>query len=360
MKTDLQPKLSLEFPPLPAGAASTGSSSSNAAANTGSSSSNAATSEISAGQDISQVPDDPRTSVSDISGKAKSQYTRPQQQQAQQEAAEDQDRITSSFTDDPIKWFQMYKYWNWNLAKDDPRGRFNERSFQNTMNMSRLADAYNNRLWQRAGTVGRTTAMYGSTDSHTNAPVQYNVQTEEMRQRDADRAVDSAARQSDIRRQASLLDYPLELQRSADQAKQSLAKYQAQTGIDLERFIQKGIFDSEYTQSWNTYWQNLVYKFTQELGLNINERLYKKIINLNYPFSQIYAYLQKGINVPNQLQMYAYQWINEMLNDPSLTPADRMQLSTTMYGLVAGMVARQGLGSFGQGIMGNAPATGPQ
>ena len=348
MKTDLQPKLSLEFPPLPTGAASAGSSG------------NTPSSEVDAGPDISQVPDDPRTSASDTSGKAKSQYTRPQQQQAQQEAAEDQDRITSSFTEDPNKWFQMYKYWNWNLAKNDPRGRFNGRSFQNTMNMSRLADAYNNRLWQRAGTVGRTTAMYGSTDSHANAPVQYNVQTEEMRQRDADRAVDNAARQSDVRRQASLLDYPLELQRSADQAKQSLAKYQAQTGIDLERLIQKGIFDSEYTQSWSSYWQNLVYKFSQELGLNINERLYKKIINLNYPFSQIYAYLQKGINVPNQLQMYTYQWINEMLNDPSLTPADRVALSTTMYGLTGGMLAKQSISGFGQGIMGKTPATGQQ
>ena len=150
METDLEPKLMLSFPDVPAAAAGTNS-------NPGSTQTN----EISAGQDISQVPDDPRAHAADISNKAKSQYTRPQQQQAQQEAAHDQDRVTSSFTEDPGKWFQMYKYWNWNLAKNDPRGRFNGRSFQNTMDMSRLADAYNNRLWQRAGTVGRTTAMYG-------------------------------------------------------------------------------------------------------------------------------------------------------------------------------------------------------
>lgn len=349
MKTDLDQKLVLQFPDVSAAPVSPKSDSSSGQAQ-----------EINAGQDISQMPDDPRVSASDVSGKAKSQYTRPQQQRAQQEAAQDQDQITSSFTDDPNKWFQMYKYWNWNLAKNDPRGRFNGRSFQNTMNMSRLADAYNNRLWQRAGTVGRTTAMYGSTESHPNDPAKYSIQTEEMRQRDADRNIDNLARQSDAQRQASLLDYPLELQRNADQAKQALAKYQAQTGIDLERLMQKGIFDSEYTQSWSSYWQNFVYKFAQELGLNINERLYKKIINLKYPFSQIYAYLQKGINVPNQLQMYAYQWVNEILNDPSLTPTDRVTFANTAYGWLAAIQAKQGISGFGQGIMGKTPITGQQ
>lgn len=349
MKTDLDQKLVLQFPDVSAAPASPKSANGSVQ-----------TKEVSAGQDISQLPDDPRTSASDISGKAKNQYTRPQQQRAQQEAAQDQDQITSSFTEDPNKWFQMYKYWNWNLAKNDPRGRFNGRSFQNTMNMSRLADAYNNRLWQRAGTVGRTTAMYGSTESHPNDPAKYNVQTEEMRQRDADRNINNLARQSDTQRQASLLDYPLELQRNADQTKQALAKYQAQTGIDLERLIQKGIFDSEYTQSWSSYWQNLVYKFAQELNLNINERIYKKIINLGYPFSQIYAYLQKGINVPNQLQMYAYQWINEVLNDPSLTPTERTTMATAAYGMLGGMLAKQSISGFGQGITGKTPTVGQQ
>lgn len=352
MKTDLNQKLTLQFPPVtPAPSAPTSSKSNNGSGQT---------TDIDAGQDMSQVPDDPRTSAADVSGKAKSLYTRPQQQQAQQEAAQDQDHITDSFTEDPDKWFQMYKYWNWNLAKNDPRGRFNNRSFQNTMNMSRLADAYNNRLWQRAGTVGRTTAMYGSTQSHPNEPVKYSAQTEEMRQRDADRNIDNLARQSDTQRQASLLDYPLELQRNADQAKQALAKYQAQTGIDLERLVQKGVFDSEYTQSWSSYWQNFVYKFAQELGLNINERLYKKIINLKYPFSQIYAYLQKGMNVPNQLQMYAYQWINQMLDDPSLTPTDRVSFANTAYGWLAFIQAKQGLSGFGQGITGKIPTVGQQ
>lgn len=282
---------------------------------------------LSPGQATAQMPNgigtDTGADISDTTNKVYGQYTGPKRKQDLDENRVNQDNVTDAFTMTPEQWYKMYGYWNWDLAKNNPNGNLNNLSFESTLHQSRIADALNNKRHWKAAKIGRrTNSGFGTNEFQEGYSERWEpTETQEMRQMRVNEKLAEEARQRQVNRAENIQDYPFELQKRADQYKQQLAYYQAQTGVDVNRLMQKGIFDSEYSQSWNTYWNNYVTRFATELGLDVKDRVFQKAINLKYPFSQVYAYLHAGMNVPNPVISAAWETVQSFASqfeDPEM------------------------------------------
>jgi len=298
---------------------------------------------------ISKMPGDPRAESATVQNAALNMYNDKAVQKDLSTHADRQQGIVDDFSMDPEQWYKMYGYWNWDLAKNNPVGNLNNRSFGQTLSASRLADALNNRRHWRAAKIGRRTNSGFGTNEYTPGYSERwePIETQEMRQMRANEQMDLAARQRQINRAESIQDYPLELQKQKDRINADLTKYASQSGIDLQRAMQAGKWKAEYAQSFDTYWSNFMTQFSKELDVDIRDRVMSKIANLKYPYSQIFAYLWGGRAV-NPAVEAAYQYINA-LTDDILDPKVKAEVSAGAYASLAGIVEAPVVNTFRHG-----------
>lgn len=299
---------------------------------------------------ISQVPGDPRASARKKQAETLGMYTDADTDKDLAVHSQRQGKIVDDFAMSPEQWYKMYGYWDWNLAKNNPNGNLNNRSFGRTLRQSRIADALNNTRHWRAAKIGRrTNSGFGTNEYQEGHSERWEpIETQEMRQMRANERLDELTRQRQINRSENIQDYPLELQKQADRLRQDLTKYASQTGIDLQRAMQAGKWQAEYGNSWSTYWSNFMTKFSRELDLDIRDRVMQKISRLGYPFSQIYASLSGGM-APNPLIATAYQYIEEAISGES---DSRTQAAIAMAAMssLSGMLFAQASNTFGAGF----------
>lgn len=290
---------------------------------------------------ISHVPGDPRASASDKQLQVEDMYNNDAAERDLDTHAARQKQIVDSFAMSPEQWYKMYGYWNWNLAKNNPNGNLNNRSFAATLDQSRLADALNNRRYWRAAKIGRrTNSGFGTNEYQEGHSERWEpIETQEMRQMRANERLDEHARMRQIDRAENIQDYPLELQKMSDRLQSDMAKYATQTGVDLQRTMQAGKWNAEYGQSWSTYWSNFMNKFSQELSLDVRDRVMSKIAQLKYPFSQIYAALSGGM-APNPAIQTAYQYLNSLCEGIT-DPKEKMLTFMGGLSLMSGSLFRQ-------------------
>ena len=290
---------------------------------------------------ISNVPGDPRAKAVEKQAETNAMYTDEDAAKDLATHANRQNQIVDNFAMTPEQWYKMYGYWDWNLAKNNPNGNLNNRSFGSTLAQSRIADALNNQRHWRAAKIGRrTNSNFGTNEYQEGRSERWDpIETQETRQMRADERLDAQAGQRQINRSENIQDYPLELQKQSDRLQQELTKFVSQTDINLQRAMQDGKWRAEYGDSWQTYWSNFVTKFSKELDLNIRDRVMQKIARLGYPFSQIYASLNGGI-APNPLISAAYQYINEAAADIT-DPKEKSSVIAGAYASLAGILDAQ-------------------
>lgn len=302
---------------------------------------------------ISEVPNDPRTSAINKQAETNAMYSDEDAAKDLATHANRQNQIVDNFALTPEQWYKMYGYWDWNLARNNPNGNLNNRTFGRTLALSRVADALNNQRHWRAAKIGRrTNSGFGTNEYQEGHSERWEpVETQETRQMRANERLDELTRQRQINRSENIQDYPLELQKQSDRLNQELTKYASQTGIDLQRTMQAGKWQAEYGNSWQTYWSNFMTKFSRELDLDIRDRVMQKIARLGYPFSQIYASLSGGM-APNPLITTAYQYINEAMageTDSKAKAAIAMAAMSSLSGMLGAQVfntARAGFGNW--------------
>lgn len=232
-----------------------------------------------------------------------------------------QDAITDSFAMSPDEWFKMYGYWNWNLAKDNPNGNLNGKTFTNTLGLSRLADALNNRRHWRAAKIGRrTNSSFGTNEYQEGHSERWEpIETQEMRQMRANEQVDAQARARQVNRAENIQDYPLESRKAADAAKRGIATVLSQSEISAKRHMQQTKFDKEYAASWDEYWNELLNAFTTNMPYYLKEKVYQKLINLRGEYRQMYAKFMGMGGAPDELTTLMIQDIVRLCgNDPNM------------------------------------------
>lgn len=307
----------------------------------------------SATANISNIPDVTPAEASSKAQKTRDVYTNTQMDEDLRRARRRNEDIASSFIDNEEEWNRMYPYWSWNLAKENPRGNLNGMNFRDTRYMSRPADALNNERHLKPTDIGHRTLHYGSTGTGAEGAGSERwepIETQEMRQMRANEELDKRARQRDVDRQADVEDYALELRKMLDKSSIDINDYAARTGIDLERFMQQAVHMAEYSKSWDTYWAALKERFSQELGLDISERIFAKLANIkDYPLKQLYALYLKGINAPTPMMSDLYSFMQSSINEAKAKGASKDEIvgMWTMLSLMTAMGnASAGVGAF--------------
>ena len=278
----------------------------------------------------SEVPGDVRANQSQVQSDMHSAYTSAQQAADIDTAAQRQDAITNNMT--PEQFYDLYGYWNWNLAKNNAKGNLNNKTYGNTLYNSRLADAFNNRKYWKAARIGqRTNSGFGSTAVQQGQAIQYNpIETQETRQQRANEQIDLLARQGQQNLATNMQGYKFELQKSADKIKQELASLVSRNGIDLSKHVQESIWDKKFGGSFDAYWNNEMQKFAKELDVDIKDRVLEKLAQLKHPYQEIYASLHGG-NAPSFLTDLAMQYVNSVTADI----ADPKEKATTLANSLA-------------------------
>lgn len=176
-----------------------------------------------------------------------------------------------------------YAYYDWNLAQNNPRGNLNQRSYDTTLRMSRLADAVNNRLHWNPGTAstimtrnGPQTLGQGTGEVEKWEP----IETQEMRQMRANERLDERAREAGVDLQSRIQAYPQEVQEQMDKALLSLRDYIARADDDFVSWFQKNVIQMEYNNSWQNYFNEVFRQYLVELDLDKGSRLYRELRRL--------------------------------------------------------------------------------
>lgn len=190
-----------------------------------------------------------------------------------------QNDIVGQYANNPALWGMLDPNWQNPHANNNFRGNINGRSASNTLQLSRLADAFNSQLHSSPTDIGaRSVTGAGISGSGTGienaTPKRWDsIETQEMRQMRNNEQLDKYQRQQDIDREAKLRGHSLNLQEQADKSRSSIAEYSAKTGIDFENALRKAVIDSEYTQNNATRYSNILAGFANELQNSNNDRV---------------------------------------------------------------------------------------
>ena len=129
-----------------------------------------------------------------------------------------------------------------NQAMNSQRGNLNKLTFDSTLNLSRAADALNNKRWLRPGRAGLFTKKYGVDRGDVGGSERWEpITTQEMRQMRQDEDIESAVRRRDINRQANVLDYSQELRRKADDSIYTIANLLGTSDVNINNAIRNGV-----------------------------------------------------------------------------------------------------------------------
>lgn len=266
---------------------------------------------------IAKLPNVTPKSATSVADSYRDIFTEDDADKYLNRSKERQSDIDSSFTDNPKEWYRRYRYWDRNLAQDNPRGNLNNMAFRDTAFRSRIADALNNERHLKPTDIGRRTLHMGATGTGADQAGSERwepIETQEMRQMRANERLDEMTRGYDIERQKRIEDYPQVLREEMDKVNRELAKYSTQTGIDTERLMQRAVQAAEYTNSWNTYWNAIQQAFAQEYGLDISERVFSKLASIDdYPLRQMYAYFKSGMTVPSTINELANRRMSDIV-----------------------------------------------
>lgn len=165
-----------------------------------------------------------------------------------------------------------------NFAKQSRYGNLNRKPFNNTLNLSRLADALNNKRHWVARDIGRrTNSGFGTMEGQQSSGERWEpIETQEMRQMRANEALDRQQRQEDIALQSKINAYPYTLQTRTDDITNNLAQQVGMDNISFKRAVQDAVFRANYelptnaaqTQKVQTYAKYLQAEFGSTIMVN--------------------------------------------------------------------------------------------
>ena len=239
--------------------------------------------------------------------------------------------------------------YNKNQAKNNVQGNLNRLNFNDTLDLSRKADALNNRRWWRGEDIGaRTNSGFGSSSVGIGRSTKYEpIETEEMRQMTANRALDKYARERQIGRAETAKDYNQRLQENADKLRFELASRIGMSEVDLLRSMQNAAFEVKYTAPNRNYISTVAQNMIQRLALeNKNEviQLAAKLYKDNPVWADNYISNMLAGNMPSlkdSIESKAYSAIisaagNDWYKAEQLINGLQLVLNTMMINQYAG------------------------
>lgn len=196
-----------------------------------------------------------------------------------------------------------------NVIKGTPSTNMNGKTANQTLRLSRLTDALNNRVWTAPVTGGYATETYGTADiSNPTGYKREAIETADTRQQQRLEQYEAAARDLDFN--------ILKLQQQYN-----LMKAQGADTTQLNLWYQ-----TAYQGMMQQFGQNL-YHWQQQTDLKYNVQKAHTIRNLNHRNPEAASYLTAilGAGVVNNIIDADYnQAMADIMNDPSLTWQKKM------------------------------------
>lgn len=265
--------------------------------------------------------------VSDIQktkATAEGAYSEADDDAIQARADTKQRDIVNNFVDNPELQTRLDPNMNNPHASNNFRGNINGRSAGSTLQLSRLADAFNSQLHASptdigarsvtgSGISGPGTGIEGATPKRWNP-----IETQEMRQMRNNERLDEKQRGLDIDREARIRNYPLDLQQNADKMQSELASYSAKTGIDFGNLLKKSVVGLEYDANGQTRLQQFMSAFNLEIQNLTNDKIKNMLLKYtnNPVVMQMLAQVYKaGFQSPALAQWYKGKYMEQIVND---------------------------------------------
>jgi hypothetical protein len=163
----------------------------------------------------------------------------------------------------------MDPQWQHNHGKGNYRGNLNNKSFEQTLNLSRAADALNNSRHWDPGTMGRTTnSKFGSQAAQMGKSERWEpIETQEMRQMRQNEEMEKQVRERDVKRQGDTQDYALDLQKKADEARFNMSQALNMSDKDVEQALRQAAINVNMNLPAQTRASQMITNFAEELKL---------------------------------------------------------------------------------------------
>lgn len=237
-------------------------------------------------------------------------------------------------------------YWNKNNAKDNWRGNLNNKSYRSTLNLSRAADALNNRRFWDPGTGGRrTNSGFGTNEAQLGHSERWEpIETQETRQMRANERLDERARQADVDLAADVRRNTFDMQQQNQQMQFALAQAMGMTDMQLKDYMKRGQFDMEYKRRFEQHVQEQLQTFAGRLQLSLRSEALglalKEYAKNPEVASLISQALLGGVQMPTLRNMLISQMTGE-LSGKGLSAYDQLRA-------INGMLQQLGLQELSQ------------
>lgn len=233
-----------------------------------------------------------------------------------------------------------------NLAQNNPYGNLNNKTYNQTLNLSRMADRFNNHLDWEPGTVGRTTYHLGNVEGDTGKAYRRDpIETQEMRQMRANENIDALARQGQAGLQSDMNRYGLDLQRQSDTNQATFAQQLGLGQDDINRALQNALIQGEYTQPNSMQIQMKMQRFVQEIALESKTKLGQYLYNTYQKCGPVVAsYIsqvvsgQKGMSFD---ELLSSEYIQSAINaSGARTSEEKLEVYKTLYATLSTAAAQ--------------------
>ena len=162
-----------------------------------------------------------------------------------------------------------------NQAQNSRYGNLNNKDYDTTLALSRLADQFNNTQFVApGGRVGFTTnSSFGSAAPEKPGYAQFNINTQEMRQMRANEQLDIQARQLAALLQGDTQKMYLDAINAKRNVDNAVAQIIGQADVNFGTFLQQAGINNMYNIPTQMHWQQLMQTYAKQLALNYNVRV---------------------------------------------------------------------------------------
>lgn len=222
---------------------------------------------------------------------------------------------------------------NNNFSKNSRYGNLNEKSYQDTLRLSRQADAYNNRpvdTMMLGGSAATGTGSY-SLGQETQKYSRPQIETQEMRQMRANERLDEAQRGTDVRLQAALNSKNYDVFKDAYQRIANSLDTRAQQRYALEAF--------DYAERYRNFFAKNYDVFKAELEEWLSGDKITRVWNQfrsNPLFAMMMSMAIVGQPMPDMGSIVQWNLYQQLMN-AGVSPEDATRM---IYGLGLRMVER--------------------
>ena len=226
------------------------------------------------------------------------------------------------------------------VSTQDPFGNYNNMGWEDTLRMSRLADAYNSqRHWEK----GRISLDGTGADNRyvQNTP----VQTEEQRRAGITRDLNKQQAQLTLERNNASLAYPLELQKMFDKTSDDAYRASMEIQRNWADNARRARFDAQFRQEYAQALQKDLMFWSQEMSQYQNNKVATIIWNMMESDPQFAAWLSTNMTTsvtPSQDQYLANNVIQAILNSGRANGLDNEQIWLSLqelFGQMSGVQA---------------------